>query len=161
MKKKLTVIIALVMALLFAVQTPLGVLADAKPDFISDMIMLTVTDGKKETAQAKLTGDYADYVLLGDPIYKGEGCSTFIAYKLTKDPDQAIVDVQAMHMTGGYSYEEYAEYLNGIQKLTASLVDSLKPAVNEARTNYEAGKAGANTPTRCFPRSTTTTHSRP
>ena len=145
MKKRCIVILALLLAVLCAVQTPLCVFAESKPRFISDMIMLTVTDGSAETAKGKLTGEYAGYQLMKDPIYAGDGCSTFIAYKITTDPDQAITDVQAMHMNGGYSYDEYRSYIEKMQKLSANLVGNLIVAVNEARTNYQKAIAKEKT----------------
>ena len=131
------VAIALLLAVLSAALLPMNVFADAKPVFISDMIMLTVSGGSAVSARAKLTGDYADYQLIEEPIYSGDNCATFVAYKTTIDPDQAIVDVKAMHMDGGYSYEDYKAYLDNLQKISANLVDGLKVAVDEARDNYE------------------------
>ena len=131
------VAIALLLAVLSAALTPMNVFADAKPEFISDMIILTASDGNVESAKAKLTGDYKDYIIIEDPIYKGDSCATFVAYKTTIDPDQAIVDVKAMHMSGGYSYEDYKAYLDNLKKLSAQLVDGLKVGADEARDNYE------------------------
>ncbi len=141
MKKKsiITLVVALVMALLMVAQTPMTTLAAAStPKYISELLIVSATDEKQ--AKSKL-GD--DYQVLSTPLYESPKGKTYLAYKTTTDPKDAIVDIKAMNMYGGYSYGEYAQLLESQKTMTQQLVDGLKDAIAEFQSNYNDDKDGA------------------
>ena len=143
MKKRIsTIIVAVFMAVLLAVQMPLQAFAAATDgDYISE---IKVFMAKKE-ADAKSALANEGYTLLdcnlnqdaeGGTMSKGKK-ATYIGYKTTNDSKEAITDLAVMNMKGGYSTEDYdalmEKYISGD---VTPFVDCFLAAVEEYRENY-------------------------
>ena len=105
-KNFLEKVLALVLILAMAIVTPAQAFA-ASNNYIKDVKMVYAVNASEA---GKLAGK--DYTVLSTPIYKGEN-NTYIAYQTTNNPEEAITDIRAMNMNGGWSYEKYAEFCFG------------------------------------------------
>ena len=84
---------------------------------------------------------YAGFLSLGD--YQVEKRYTYLGYKLTADPDQAITNLHVMDEDGGYdtfSYKEFAKSkLPGLEDMIHGMIASC----NEMRAKYNQGSYAA------------------
>ncbi len=69
--------------------------------------------------------------------------AVYLGYKTTGDASEAITDMRLMNMKGGYSVQDYQILLNEQKDNIKAFFDNFKIAVNEYRTNYNAGKKRA------------------
>ena len=147
MKRNLTAVIAVILALVMAFADPVRVLAEDPQIYISD---LKVGMGKK-AADAEnalkgytiITGADGKYVDFNDNAgggwaSKGEKV-VYIGYRTTGSKDEAITDIALMNMKGGYKTEDYdalmEDYIN-IQIIP--FVESFISAIREYRENLNS-----------------------
>lgn len=137
LKKSITtVIIAALMAAVTMFSGPLHTLAAAEDlanTYISDIVM--ITEEEKESRASELGG----YIIIDEPIHDNKsdaGIKTYIAYKTTKNPEEAITDIRVMNMNGNYSFEEYDSYVSDLRTKAKSSAAKLWNSVLEFRTLY-------------------------
>ena len=131
------VLLSAVMAAVMLAISPLQVYAvttKTANTYISELILVTGDQLKDEKLK--------DYTVLDTPIYKNEldsgngAGATYLAYKTTDRPEEAITDIRAMNMNGGWSFAEYENYLDELQDNAEKLAGGLWAAVLEFRDLY-------------------------
>lgn len=80
----------------------------------------------------------AGFQVLENNLNEG-GTPVYIGYKYTDNPDEAITDVSALSMYGGYSPLSYKDVLLNDSQGVIDLGNQLKTAAAEFRSNYYAG----------------------
>ena len=150
MNKRITAMIALVLAFVMALVDPVRVLADTTPVYISDV---KVGMGKKASeAEAALKGytivtnNSGKYVDFNDNAggwgSKGE-MVVYIGYQTTTDRDEAVSDIALMNMKGAYNAKPKYKKEKGCRTVERSAVRRLflcNPFVTG--TGYNADKIG-------------------
>ena len=133
--KKLLSLIALMLAIVSFLLTPLQVFADATPKYIEDMIIVAATN---EADAQKLAG--SDYTVMKTPIYDGSSGETgvnkrvkksYLCYKVTTNPRNAITEIKALNMNAPWDYKTYNSYLETLKSDIAEEVDAMAAAVDE------------------------------
>lgn len=143
----ITTLIALTLAVLMAVLTPISAYAagEEKGAYIKETIMITAKD--QTEAESKLAGLNKDakekYYLFTTPIYDRGGVQTYLAYTTTDNKLNAAKAIKAMYTKGGWSYHEYDEYLKQKKDEATYLAQDLYKAVQEYATNLSAKKPNA------------------
>ena len=144
MKKLSIAVLSAIMAVLMLVLTPTQIIAKAEAKlYVEDIIVVAAKD--KDEAQ-KLAG--TDYVVLEEPIYDGSADTgdntrtkkSFLCYKTTSDPTNAITEIKALNMNAPWDYDTYNNYIKQLKKSVAEDVKSLCKSIEEFQSNY-----GANT----------------
>ena len=147
MKKRLTAIIAIVLAFVMALVDPVRILADTTPVYISE---IKVGMGKKASEAEKalegytiVTDDKGNKVDFNDNAGGGLGSKgdkvVYIGIKTTTDRSDAITDIALMNMKGGYSTEDYDALMEKyIDSQIAPFVESFMAAIREYRENYNS-----------------------
>ena len=138
-------ILAVILALLMAVTTPAQVLADAKPVYVSDVMV-----GMGETAEeAKKALTDAGFTVLDHNVNEGAGSAfktekfVYMGYKTTADASEAITDLAAMNMNGGYSFSDYEVLMNKYRdSQIRPFIDSFIATIKEYRENYDSDIPG-------------------
>ena len=128
---KKTVIVAFALAVVMALSTPITVLAANVPRYVSDIAVVT----KEQIGEAKTQG----WTVIETPLYqntldasKGAG-STYLAFKTTNVANDAITDIRAMSMNGGWSFTEYENLLKNMLEQAKKSADTMWPAVQTFR----------------------------
>ena len=144
MKKLSIAVLSAIMAMLMLVLTPTQIIAKAEAKlYVEDIIVVAAKD--KDEAQ-KLAGK--DYLVLEEPIYDGSADTgdntrtkkSFLCYKTTSDPTNAITEIKALNMNAPWDYDTYNDYIKQLKKSIAKDVKSLCKSIEEFQSNY-----GANT----------------
>ena len=144
MKKFSIAVLSAIMAVLMLVLTPTQIIAKAEAKlYVEDIIVVAAKD--KDEAQ-KLAG--TDYVVLEEPIYDGSDDSgsnarakkSFLCYKTTSDPKNAITEIKALNMNAPWDYDTYNNYIKEFKANVTKDVESLCKSIEEFQSNY-----GANT----------------
>lgn len=123
---------------------PINVQA-AQKTYISE-VFVSVADTEKQ-AKKYLTDN--GYTILNNDLCKGmswgayKSYYTYLGYKTTTDPEEAITDMAVMDMNGGYSYADYETLLEKQTEATKLVVEDIKTALEEYRANYTAGQENA------------------
>lgn len=167
-----TLTVAVLMAVVFAVETPLCAYAEGtKEKYLKEVIMITAKDAteaqtkvdnlnKQEVAAAeKIKEENAKkaekdrlpvptpkhYYLFETPIYDIEGVTTktYIAYTTTNNVKKSLKAMKVMNMKGKWSYEEYDKYLDDLSDKTEKLTRDLYEAIKEYATHVKAEKKNA------------------
>ena len=144
MKRLSTIIVAVFMAMLMAVQVPLQAFAAANDvDYISEIKVFMA----KEEKDAKAALQNEGYTLLdcnlnqaaeGGWGSKGKK-ATYLGYKTTKDSAKAITDLAVMNMKGGYKTQDYDSMMNQyIHGEIEPFLDGFINAIKEYRENYSS-----------------------
>lgn len=134
-----TVVIAAIMAAVMLVFSPLQTLAVGEQvlgRYISELII--VTNDQVEAAKG------AGYTVVEEPLYdsrykkdiKAGAGSTYIAFKTTNNAEDAITDIRAMNMNGGWSFAEYENYQKEMRSNAEKMAAELWDAIIEYRTLY-------------------------
>ena len=144
MKKIFIAVLSMIMAMLMLVLTPTQIIAKAEAKlYVEDIIVVAAKD--KDEAQ-KLAGK--DYVVLREPIYDGSADTgenertkkSFLCYKTTNDPTNAITEIKALNMNAPWDYDTYNKYISDYKEQIKKDVKSLSKSIEEFQGNY-----GANT----------------
>ena len=146
MMKTTRMILALLLALILAVESPARALADTKPIYVSDVMV-----GMGETAvEAMKALNDAGYTVLDRNINEGAGSMlktekfVYIGYKTTDDKSDAITDLAVMNMNGGYSFSDYAVLMDKYRdSQIRPFIDNFLATIEEYRENYKSD-SGAN-----------------
>ena len=128
----LIAMVAVSLAMLMAFGSPVQAVAASLPKYISEMILLTKDDEKAAKSAAEERG----YTLMESPIYDTEDGKTYIAYKITTNPNKAIKQIKAMNMYGDWNYSEYKKYLEGQKAKVTVIMNGLKDAIAEYAEMY-------------------------
>lgn len=140
MKKGIKIISVLMAVLTFLMALPLTAFAAKQEVYIKEIRIST--DANDEAAKQWLTEN--GYTILDVNLNQKTGKdSVYIGYLTTTNPDEAITDISLMQMDGGYSFSEYEAMVEKRREEINYIIDSLAIAINEAKTNYRAGKKGA------------------
>ena len=144
MKKFSIAVLSAIMAMLMLVLTPTQIIAKAEAKvYVEDIIVVAAKDA--DEAQ-KLAGE--DYIVLDEPIYDGSADTgdntrtkkSFLCYKTTSDPKNAITEIKALNMNAPWDYDTYNNYIKELKEDTKKNVKSLRKSIEEFQSNY-----GANT----------------
>ena len=139
--KKLSTIIAILMAAIMATLLPVQVFADARPEYISE---IKIGMGK-DAAEAKEALD--GYTILDADLNQNAGGgwgskgekAVYLGYKTTTDKNDAITDLALMNMKGGYDVAEYEALMKTqMKQQIIPFVDSFLAALEEYRENYNS-----------------------
>ena len=129
--RKKFVIVAFALAVVMALSTPITVLAANVPRYVSDIAVVT----KEQIGEAKSDG----WTVIETPLYQntldasnGAG-STYLAFKTTNVANDAITDIRAMNMNGGWSFAEYENLLKTMTDNAKKNAYALWPAVQTFR----------------------------
>ena len=148
MKKIITIIIALLLAIVTAAILPAQVFAEGTEEKYISEIKIGM-DKKADKALAALKG----YEVLkgsdGKPVdlNKDAGGGTgskgqkvvYLGYKKTSNKSEAITDLALMNMKGGYSTDDYDALMGTYMKSEVTpFVDSFLAAIREYRENYKS-----------------------
>ena len=137
-RPRFLVILSAVMAAVMLAISPLQVFAvneKAANTYISELIAVS----ESQLGDEKLK----DYTVVETPIYNntldaGNGAGkTYLAYKTTDRPEEAITDIRVMNMNGGWSFAEYESYLQDLTDNAKRNAARLWDAVCEFRDYYE------------------------
>ena len=139
--KRISTWICLLLAAVLTLGGPMQVLADAKPLYLSD-VMVGMGVSPEEAKQA-LTD--AGYTVLDFNLNKGAGSSfktlkyVYLGYKTTDNALEAITDLAVMNMNGGYSFSDYAALMDKYRdSQIRPFVDSFLASIREYRENYNS-----------------------
>ena len=144
MKKLSIAVLSAIMAMLMLVLTPTQIIAKAEAKvYVEDIIVVAAKD--KDEAQ-KLAG--TDYIVLDEPIYDGSADTgnnprtkkSFLCYKTTSDPTNAITEIKALNMNAPWDYDTYNKYISDYKEQIKKDVKSLRKSIEEFQSN-----CGANT----------------
>ena len=142
---KFRIIVSVFLALLTAAFTPLRVLADAAPVYISE-VMVGMGETPKEAKKA-LTDK--GFTVLDRDLNEGAGSVyktdkyVYIGYKTTKDANEAITDLAVMNMNGGYSFADYEALMDKYRdSQIRPFIDKFLATINEYRENYRSDIPG-------------------
>ena len=144
MKKLSIAVLSAIMAMLMLVLTPTQIIAKAEAKvYVEDIIIVAAKD--EDEAQS-LAGE--DYLVLREPIYDGSADTgentrtkkSFLCYKTTNDPTNAITEIKALNMNAPWDYDTYNNYIKQIKKDIKVEVKALCKSIEEFQSNY-----GANT----------------
>lgn len=136
MRKFTTMVLSFLLAMLMAVMTPLTVFAKASEDkYVKEIIIITAD----QINDAKNDG----WIVVETPLYtnpldeKNGATSTYLAYKTTNTANEAITDIRAMNMNGGWSFAEYEDLLDSLKESAKKQAATLWNAVVEFRRYYK------------------------
>ncbi|MCQ2399269.1 MAG: hypothetical protein MJ072_02050, partial [Clostridia bacterium] len=157
----LMAVIAFTLVAIFATQTPLRDAYAAKRvvklSYISELIMITEEQLNEHKGDdntvivgddtyklvtetvTKLVDDKEVSTVVPSPIYKGKTdkmTSTYLAYKTTTVPQEAITDIRFMNMEGGWSFSDYDELLDDLKAKAKDVLTMLLPSIAEYQENY-------------------------
>jgi len=136
--KRLQWMTAIILAFLMILATPLQTLAAGQTQYISDISIGYGDDGK-----AALENEgYTVWQNL-NANDGGNGSAVWIGYKTTEDANDAITDIALMNMKGGYSFDAYTQEIEDLNRRVSEQLACFKAAIEEFRTNYEAGNGFA------------------
>lgn len=134
------VIIAFVMAVMLAVINPLQLAAASKELYVSEIVVIT----EKERDKAIDDG----YIVVVTPLYVNklydDAKSTYLAYKTTDKPEDAITDIRLMNMNGGFSFEEYQKLMESLRENAKITAAELWDAVVAFREAYKSENRPTN-----------------
>ena len=101
--------------------------------YLKDVYIATGT--KEEDANKWLENNGWD--VIGN-LNKGKSDSTVavMGIKRTSNPKEAITDIAAMDMKGGYSFDEYEDLVKKKKADITEFINTFLPALNEYRANY-------------------------
>jgi len=151
-----TRILALVMALLVAVTSPLQAFAEGEAanqagSYLEDVYVAVA----KTPDEAAKVLDQKGYAVLkggdGKPADLNQGANSalkkdaavVLGYKTTDDRAKAITDLAVMNMEGGYSFVSYAEKMNEYRDSTIKpFINRFMATVKEYRANAESQDTG-------------------
>lgn len=134
-------LLSVTLVIVIGVSVPLNAFAAGKTEYISELKLSTAAGGTKEEAKKALTDN--GYTLTDDGFDLGFTESLYLGYKTTLNPAEAITDIAAMNMNGGYSFSEYEELVKEQKAATDKIVAILMHGVKEYRDNYAAGSPAA------------------
>ena len=130
-----TFIVAVLMAVIFAFETPLCAYADSvsKGKYVKDTVMITATSlaNAKAKVQQLCKDENKTYYLYETPYYDLGGVQTYIAYTTTDIPQNAAKSIKTMNMKGEWSYSEYNAYLDKRRTEVSALAEELYNAILE------------------------------
>lgn len=114
-------------------------------EFIDEVNLVYASS--KEDAENKLPDGYE--LVTDDAIYDStqDGDTygnTYLAIKRTNDVDNAVTDIRAMNMVGGWSTSAYADLLESQKEGINDLVVTILPAIEDFRDKYDNGSKGKN-----------------
>ncbi len=142
-----TAIVAVLMAFLFAVETPLCAYADSvkKGKYIDETVMITAKSKTEAESKVATLSDTEGktYYLFDTPIYNLGGLQTYIAYTATDNEYIATRAIKTMYMKGGWSYSEYNTYLDNKMTEVNTLAEDLYNAILEYADNVRNKKENA------------------
>ena len=136
MKRFTTVALSLLLAMIMAVITPLSAMAATSGDKYVKEIAIVTAD---QINDAKNDG----WTVLETPLYtnpldeKNGATSTYLVYKTTDKANEAITDIRAMNMNGGWSFAEYEDLLDGLKEDARKQAATLWDAILEFREYYK------------------------
>ena len=148
MKRVCTSILAILLAVLTGVLSPMQALAATTPVYISEIKLFMDDYSAAEAEGYTLLKIGNNPVDLNQDAGGGLGSkgdrAVYFGYKTTTNRDEAITDLALMNMKGGYSVKDY-EYLMETQMKSQiiPLVDTFLAAINEYRENYSNGNQRA------------------
>ncbi len=147
-----TVAVAVLLAVLFAVETPIFAYAEGneKGKYIKETVMITATSLDDAKAKVKKLNDEGKgtYYLFETPIYKQKDdekkdVETYLAYTTTNNVNNSVKSIKTMYMKGGWSYEDYNSYLDSLREQATLLASDLYAAIEEYAANLKSGKKNA------------------
>ncbi len=97
--------------------------------YVEEIILV---NGDAEKKKAEDDG----YYVYETPLYEEGSQKTYMAVKTTNDPRNAVTDIRAMSMNGGWSVDEYKTAIKEQKELIENLVNNTWNAVLEYRKNY-------------------------
>lgn len=133
------------MAIVMAVSMSINVFAagSAKQLYVKDIKFLYAED--YEEAKSLVP---EGYIIMDTDLNQGTEVvfdvpNVYMIYSTTENPDEAITDIKAMNMNGGFSYSDYEEQMEDISDDIKAISMEIKAAVLQFRKNYERGTYGA------------------
>ena len=149
MKKLMTTIIALTLAVIMAVMSPVKILASNTngPVYLKE---IKVGMGKSGSDAAKalegytiITDDKGNKVDFNEGAGGGWGSKgdkvVYIGYQTTTNSGEAITDIALMNMKGGYSTDDYDALMEDyISAQIIPFVNTFLAAIREYRENYSS-----------------------
>ena len=131
-KKIISVILAVVMLMAFAVNT-----SAARPtaEFLSELHMAQASNA--DEAKKMLTD--AGYKVIDKNLNPGGGDVVYLGYKTSKNVEDAITDISVMNMYGGFSMTSYDTILEESLNEYKDMIKYFRTAANEFAENYKAG----------------------
>ncbi len=132
MKKFMNLSLAVFMAVLMAVLSPIQTLAASTNQYLSDIKIAYGADGDKLLTEA----GYQVFETL-DANNGGNGGPVWIGYKTTTNSNEAITDISLMNMKGGYSFEAYQQELEEISNNITAMLNNFSASIKEFRENYK------------------------
>lgn len=110
--------------------------ASTSKKYISEVTVCYASSSEEAKTKLEAKGfKLADSKDLNATLSKG----TYLGYKLTDDPKEAITDLAVMNMDGDYSYTDYETMLRKNRENVDSWISNLVATIEEYRSNYEAG----------------------
>ncbi len=138
--KSIKVIAALVLTLTTAFLLPLNTAAaESENKYVSEVY---VAYGKDAEAAKKTLSDKGFTPVEGN-LNDGGKTYTMMGYKTTSNAQEALTDISAMNMRGGYSVEKYQNFLKNQKTQIADFLNDFMSVVKEYRANLKAGKTKA------------------
>lgn len=111
MKKTVKKIISLILVACLFCTTSTSVFAAADEEYLADL-RIVYADSYEDAVDSLADGDFSDYKVLNENLNKGSGeQAVWLAYKTTTDIEEAITDIAAMQMNGGYNEGNYQEMI--------------------------------------------------
>ena len=143
MKKVFSALISVVLAVTLCVTTCTSAFAASfsGKKYVKEMIISY--GNTEEKAKNWLTN--SGYEVLDYNLNEGADSTfstkkaVYIGYKTTDNADEAITDMKLMNMKGGYSVDDYQMLLSEQKEGIQLFLSNFKVAVQEYRTNYNAG----------------------
>lgn len=140
----ITAFIAAFMAIILALSPAIHTVSAAKKiqTYLSEVIV--IKEDQIDSAKADgytIMSNTISKEVVNLPIYEGkeeDTTKTYLAYKTTEDPNDAITDIRFMNMKGGYSFEEYSTMLKSAVEDAKKSAATIWGAVKEFRDNYKA-----------------------
>ena len=128
--------LSIFLAMLMAVSSPIQAYAASEGDYVSELYI--VTEEQLPEYQGK------GYKIFSTALYENTydanvKTKTYLVMKLTNDVRDAVTDIRALRMNGGYSFEKYDEYLDTLMESAEELTRDVYTAILEYQKNYDAG----------------------
>ena len=161
----LRIVTSLLLAVLIGGLLPAQVLADARPEYISELRIgydsdeedayqslvdegFTVMTYNTGYVNDDVSGDYENYADLNQGgssktyIFRKGSAVVYLGYKTTTNKDEAITDIVAMEMNGNYSFVDYQNLLNKVKDTQLMpFIAQFSATLREYRENYRSGNA--------------------
>lgn len=119
-------------------ERPAAVHAATQKEYVSEIKVITTEGGTIDQQSKKLESEGYKIDTAQNLLAEFDGEPTYLAYKTTADPNNAITDISLMNMKGPYSFAAYENLIEEAKEMAQERIDLMASGIKAFRENYEA-----------------------